>query len=421
MSAAALPILRLFGGPTLRLFRSMGWIGVSEIMGRASRLVTAVALARVFSPEDFGIAASALTAHELIRVFGSMGLGVMIIQARPDELDGVCTVANRLNWLAAIALFMVQCLLAYPIAAIAGEPRLVWMIVALAFVHLIFPWSMVSVFLVQRENRMKVTGLIGGLTLLMENLLTAVLALCGFGLWSVICPRFASTLAWVLLHRRARPWRPVPGHGWEGWRRVLAYGWRVLGTEVLKTSRVTLDKPLIGALFGMDVLGLYYFAFSAGLGISQSLLAALSTVLLPHLREGRDNGGQFHTHAKATLRSVGLIVPPLILTQALLCPLYVPIIFGDAWTPVVPVVLVLCLSAMPRPFADVCSQILRALGHPGADLIWNAGLTAALAIAMVLGAGWGLIGVAWAVLSVHLLAAPLFVAWTFGQAIPRCR
>ncbi|AWJ93127.1 hypothetical protein Sp245p_25190 (plasmid) [Azospirillum baldaniorum] len=421
MSAAAVPVTRLFSGPTLRLFRNMGWIGLSEIMGRASRLVTAVALARIFSPEDFGIVASALTMHELIRVFGSMGLGVMIIQARPDELTEVCTVANRLNWLAATALFVMQSLLAFPISLIAGEPRLALMIAALAVVHLIFPWSMVAVFLVQRENRMKVTGLIGGLTLLTENLLTAALALGGFGIWSVVWPRFVSTITWVVLHRRARPWRPSPDCGWHGWRRVLAHGGQVLGTEVLKTLRVTLDKPLIGALFGMDVLGMYYFAFSAGLGISQSLLSALSTVLLPHLRDGRDNGGQFHAHAKATLRSVGLIVPPLILTQALLCPLYVPLIFGEAWTPAVPVVLVLCLSAIPRPFADVCSQIQRALGRPGADLVWNAVLTASLAIAMVLGARWGLIGAAWAVLAIHLIASPLFVVWTFKHAALRHR
>ncbi|MEP9356023.1 oligosaccharide flippase family protein [Xanthobacter sp. KR7-65] len=400
-----------------RLFRNLGWLGVSEAMGRVSRLVTAIALARVFLPEDFGIVATALTTHDLVRALGSAGLGIKIIQALPQELQQVCTVANRLNWIFASALFVIQSALAYPIALAAGSPELGWMIFSLAFLHLMFPWSMVSVFLVQRANGLRLTGLIGGSTLLVDNIATAALAIAGFGVWSVIVPRFASTLLWVLAYRAARPWAPTRESGWAGWQSVLDYSWRVFGVEVLKTLRVTLDKPLIGLMFGVQTLGIYYFSFNAGLGISQSILGALSVALLPHLCDTRAGSGVFRAHARSTLRSVALTVPLIILAQALAVPFYVPILFGTEWASAVPVVMVLCLSAMPRALSDACSQILRAAGRPGADLAWNVVLTVLLGLGMAAAAPFGLIGVAWSMVIVHVVAVPVFVLWTFKRGI----
>ena len=78
-----------------RLTRNIGWYGLAEAIVRVSRLVTTILLARLLLPADFGIAAIALTASELIRVLASNGIGQTIIRAREDELAAVCATAQR--------------------------------------------------------------------------------------------------------------------------------------------------------------------------------------------------------------------------------------------------------------------------------------------------------------------------------------
>jgi PST family polysaccharide transporter len=101
----------------------------------------------------------------------------------------------------------------------------------------------------------------------------------------------------------------------------------------------------------------------------------------------------------------------------MLAPLYVPIVFGAKWTVAIPVLMLICLSALPRPFAGAASQLVRAVGLPGADLRWNVLFTALLAGALFVGVHWGILGVAIAVLAVHVAAMPLFVVWASARVL----
>lgn len=74
----------------------------------------------------------------------------------------------------------------------------------------------------------------------------------------------------------------------------------------------------------------------------------------------------------------------------------------------IPLVIVICLSGIPRPFAAVASQALWALNHPDWDFLWNVGFTIIFAIALLLGVHWGIMGVAIAVLLTHWIALPIF-------------
>ncbi|MCP3891202.1 MAG: oligosaccharide flippase family protein, partial [Desulfobulbaceae bacterium] len=153
----------LFGNSvTDRFVRNTSWIGVSELMARVSRLLTAVALARYLTLEQFGVAALAMTVHELVKVFNENGIGAKIIQVPEAQLEAVCNTAYRLNWVVCGGLFVMQCLLAFPIAWFYQQPDLVWMIMLLAVVYLMMPIALVQTFLIQRQNRLKVTALVAG-------------------------------------------------------------------------------------------------------------------------------------------------------------------------------------------------------------------------------------------------------------------
>ncbi len=119
------------------------------------------------------------------------------------------------------------------------------------------------------------------------------------------------------------------------------------------------------------------------------------------------------------LRTVALITTPLILLQSSLSPFYVPLIFGQKWVTAgaVPILILICLSAIPRPFADAASQILRAVNKPYIDLRWNLIFTAVLILSLLVGLQWGLVGVAAAVLIVHMVTIPIFIVWSSRYVI----
>ena len=135
-----------------RLLRGFGLLGLGEFVVRATRVLTAIALARMLDPVDLGIAATAITCFELVRILANNGLGQMVIRAAPAELDATCNTAEWLIWQICIAMTVLQVAAGAVIAHMASEPRLFAMIACLAAVYLTMPPGMVQSWLLRREG-----------------------------------------------------------------------------------------------------------------------------------------------------------------------------------------------------------------------------------------------------------------------------
>lgn len=118
-------------------------------------------------------------------------------------------------------------------------------------------------------------------------------------------------------------------------------------------------------------------------------------------------------------KAIALVIVPLVLLQSFLAPFYVPIIFGQKWIAAIPILILICLSAIPRPFADSASQLLLAVDKPEIDLVWNLLFTGLFAIGLLIGVHWQSVGVATAVLLTHCLCLPVFAVWATRYVFSR--
>jgi teichuronic acid exporter len=264
-----------------------------------------------------------------------------------------------------------------------------------------------------RENRLNVFGLTQFASVVTDNIMIAIFALFGFGMWSIILPKFLVAPIWVLMVRHFHSWRPNWRPTLLHWRKILGFGSGILGVEFLKTFRDNIDYLLIGRFIGVNQLGIYYFAFNAGLGLSLSAVNAMGLTLYSDLCSVRHDRLLLQQRFQRNLSTIAKVIVPLVMLQVSLAPLYVPIVFGQKWVNqgALPILIVICLSALSRPFANAASMLFRSIGLPQVDLIWNLLFTLCLAVAVLIGTSYGIFGVAVAVLAAHLLLQPLYAIW----------
>ena len=393
-----------------RFVRSLGWMGLSEIGIRVSRLIATVILARFLTEQDYGLAAIVLTTHQFVRVFTRNGIINKIIQADDRALDEICKTAYWLNWIFGGVLFVGQVGIAFIVGYIWGHFSLVLPICAIATTYLVHPTGSVQEALVQRQNKMRAWSLASLLQTGIDNLLTGLFALLGLGMWAIVLPKLFTAPIMTVMMWRHSSWRPVHGFTLKKWQQIANFSTRVLGVEWLATLRENIDYLLIGRFLSIQALGVYYFAFNAGLGISLSVINAIKISLYPDLCKARTDWRKLQGRYRSGLKTISRVIVPLVLVQSCLAPIYVPIVFGEKWVNqgAVPILILICLSAIPRPFADASSLLLRAIDKPHLELRWNVIFTALLAIAVVVGAQWGSQGVAIAVLAVHAAVLPLY-------------
>ncbi len=397
--------------PKDRFIRNIGWMGVGELGIRVSRLVATVILARLLTPSDYGLAAIVLMTNEFVRVFTRNGIGDKIVQADAEELSEVCQTAWSLNWVIGLSLCLIQIAASFVIGRVYNDSNLILPIILVSFSYLIYPFAMVQTALIRRENRLKYFSLANLVSVVTDNLLTGTLALLGWGMWAIVLPKLLVAPVWVAMILRFEVWRPARTFTLERWSHVISFGSRILGVELLNTFRESVDYLLIGRIIGLEALGVYFFAFNAGLGISISVISALSVSLYSDFCDVRSVPAQLRQRFNKNLFTIAKVMVPLVLLQCILAPVYVPIVFGHKWVDdgAIPILILICMSALSRPFANAVSMLYRAVGLPQVDLNWNIGFTIALTIAILVGTHWGIIGVAIAVAAAHLTLQPIYV------------
>lgn len=399
---------RLADPSARRLVGNLSVLGLSQLAIRISRIACILVLTRLLTPSDFGAAALVLTSYELLAVFTRNGIAAAVVKADEAEVEAVAHTAYWMIWIVCAALCVVQIALALPMAMAFERPDLASPIGLMGLVYLVTPpCSMQSAFL-QRENRFGVPALAAGLQVVTDNGLSAILAFAGCGLWAIVLPKLLVAPIWLVVNRYSHPWRPTGRPTLAGWRGIARFGGPILGVELLRTVQSNVDTVIVGLFLGVDAVGIYYFAFNAGSGITLGLVNAFSGAIFAHLCGGtRDQENLRRRYRQSIGMMAGLMVPAILL-QALLAPWYVPIVFGTRWTEAVPILIIICLSVVPAPFTTVTSQLARAASRPALDLLWQGLTTATLLVGLCLGTRFGIEGVATTVLVTQCAIGLLF-------------
>jgi len=392
------------------LWKNMSCMLASELSIRITRLATAVILARLLSAHEFGVIAIAMTVQEIVHTLTRNGIGAKIVQTSKKKLHAVCNTVYRLNWQLSLVLFVIQCSLAQPLALFYKDDAIFLLVIILALPYLIYPWSLVQVYLIQRNNQLKITAFANGSQVSLDNLLCAGFALLGFGVWSVIIPKVIVAPCWVIYYRAMKKWSPDKQSYPNEKKQIIAFSSHVLGSEICATARRHIDRLLIAYYFGLDILGIYYFAINAGLGLTLSLSTAFNTAFYPHLCALKENPYAFKKAFKKGLLSILILSLLVFSSQAFLAQWYVAIIFGDKWLHAIPLLIILTLSGILRPAAESCAQLLRAMNKPHIDFKWNVFFTVFLSLAIYAAVfSQNIETVAYSILLVHSSLIPIYL------------
>ncbi|SLN10168.1 Lipopolysaccharide biosynthesis protein WzxC [Roseivivax jejudonensis] len=369
---------------------------LSEVAAKASRLLVVVAVARTMDAAAIGIAATALAAADILKALTENGVGQRIIRADVSDLAATCRTARRIVWAWCLSLFALQLVIGAAIWQLSDDVRLFWLVAILAGEYLFMPAGLVHCGLAMRAGKLRQTAAIAAGQVVGANVLSAGLAVIVPGPLALILPRLLTAPLWLVAMRRLQPWQPDRSVAPAPLAPFLRFGWAVLGVEVVKALRVQADKLVIGALLGVEALGLYFMAFNAGLGLANSFAQALSVALFPHLCSATDR--------RAALRgALGLstaLISCLVVAQALAAPYYVPVLFGSNWAGIADVVSILCLAAIPGVIWTGTAQWLRADDRAHVEFAVTLGVTAALICTTAILAREGLTAIAWGYLLV---------------------
>jgi len=381
----------------------------AQIADLVLTLLSTVVLARLLTPNDFGVVAMVTVVIGFARVFADMGLSMATIQRSDVTHPQVST----LFWInASIGAFLTAVVagLGPVLVWFYAEPRLVAVTIVLSSVFFVTGLGVQHQALLQRQ--MRFTGLAAVRILALG--LSVVTAICaaywGAGYWALVFMQlvnaFGLTLGvWILCG-----WRPsAPARG-IGVRSMLAFGGNLAASNIFNYFARNIHQLLIGRVWGGSELGLYEQANRLLQTPMKKLTGPIGTVVVPALCRLQNDPERYRNYYLMCIRLLAFVTMPGMAFVVVMSDDLVAILLGDQWSEAAVIFSVLGLIGIIWPIGNTMGWHYIASATTHRMLRWGIFDSCMLIAGAVIGVSYGAIGVAVAFVVVR---AVLFVPALF--------
>lgn len=374
------------------------WSFASFVISQTIGSLLYLPLARLLTPDDFGLIAEAGLVVTGLTLVGEVALTRSLIRL-PGHRGQLAQATLALSVVVGLLAATLCALAGLPMAAIFGEPELRLLLPLMAPSILFNSLGTVPHALLSRELDFRRKTLPETVSIGTAGLLALVAALAGAGVYSLVIYALTRTFLSSAVAWRVIEWRPsLRRPDRDTVRRILAFGLPASGGDLALYARLNADYAIAGRVLGADRLGVYTLAWSCAAGpaaLITSIFGGVGYATFARLQRDRIRLRAVYYSATRLIASVAL---PLFLGAVFLREELVTVLYGDRWAgmvgPLLPLFLLQGLREVCRPGA----ALTLATGHNRLYAICGLVALPLTVVAVLVGSRFGIVGVAWAVL-----------------------
>ena len=348
--------------------RGLFWNAFDTFSNTGMQFVVGIVMARLLTPEDYGITALPAVFLAIASTFidGSFGLA-LIRKPEVTEKD----LSTSFFYSLAMGLFMYLCLFvgAPFIAVFYNTPVLTPLIRITALTFLWGPLATPQSVILRRNLNFKIPARISLVSNLVASVVGISTALMGFGLWALVASYVTSSLMNIIQTWLAVRWLPKTGWSQESFHYLWGFGNKMIGTDILNTLESNIAPVIIGKYFSPFQLGLYNRAQGFSILPVQQLNTVLKTVSFPVLSKLQGDKDLLAVHYRKMIRTSCFVSFPLMMLLAALAKPLILLLLTDKWESCIFLLQILCFSTMWGPMSSLNLNVLQVMGRT--DLYFN--------------------------------------------------
>ena len=305
------------------------WGGMAALFEIATRLTALVVLSRLLTPSDFGLYGIGVSIALILATFAQLGVPTNLIYL--SHVDRKSFAAASIFCLTSAAIVSTICAL---LLAVYGPVQDTVRNVLFAFLAYVTIQTFLDVLeaLARRIFAFRSIAYCDlGSTVVGSLLLPVVLALGGWGVWSLVAGQFVGAairlLGFLSICRTFLGfWTTV-----AEMRRVASAGAAVTVAELANIATVHAQRPLIGLELGAAAAGLWTRFYQVIFLQLALVIRPVDKFVLPKLARSRERPEQVEQMTLLLIEVVTLVTIPLSVITALIAPVAIPLAFGPEW------------------------------------------------------------------------------------------
>lgn len=379
--------------------------------------VSAIVLARLLTPQDYGLIGMVAILVGFLGMFQYLGLSTATIKWSELNHEQVST----LFWLnmGLSAGIMLLAIAAAPFAAwFYKEPRLVGITIGYAISILITGLAIQHEAILIRQMRFAVTAAIEISAIAIGLSVAIIAAIYGVGYWALVINQLVLAAVTAIGTWTACRWRPGLPTRSAGVRSMVSYGGNVTGFNLMSYFARNLDNLLLGKYWGAYQLGVYSRAYQMLLMPIGQINAPLMSVAVPALSRLTDSPARYRAAFLKILEKIAMVTMPGVVFMIATSDWLVLFLLGPKWHDTGRIFTFLGIAAIMQPVTRATLWLFTTQGRAREYFIWGI-ISAAIAVASIIsGLPWGAFGVAVAYAASDVLLTTPLLFWFAGRRGP---
>lgn len=342
--------------------KALVWSLIERLGQQGIQFIFSVILARLLLPSEFGLIAMLYVFISFGHSFVNAGFSHALIQKKITSYVDECSI-----FYFNIAISLVATLVVYIsaplIANFYDQPELIPMTRAISLIFIFNAFGLIQKTILTKKLDFKTLFNVGVLSTLLSSSMSLILALKGFGVWSLVVLHLSRDLLNTIFLWIFNSWRPRILFSLHSLKSMFDFGSRLFVVSITNSLFSNINQLVIGKFYNASSLGFYSRADSLYKYPINILNSVVSQVSFPVFSKIQDDKNRIKEATMKTISSVTLFSFPLMIGLIVIAKPLIEVLLTAKWLPSLPYLQMLCVVGMIKPLLVINGNVINAQGR----------------------------------------------------------
>lgn len=339
------------------------WMMIERFGYLTIQFVSNLVLARLLSPDDFGVIGILMVFITLSNVFIDSGFSASLIQKKEISETDKSTVFY-INLSLASVVYIILFFTSPWIADFFHNESIASLLRALGIVLLIDSFCTIQNTLLSRDMNFKLLTKIKLVAILIAAIVAIYLAYSGYGIWSLIVQYLLYSTIRTITTWMVAKWRPILVFSKESFRTLFGFGSKLLFSTFVAELYVNFQQILIGRFYTPSDLGFYSQARQFQQIPTGTVSQVINSVAFPAYAKLQNDKAKLKEMFRQNVRLVAYLNTPLMVLLAVIAQPLIILLYSSKWVGSIGYFQFLCIGFGIFLAIHQCSlSVLKAVGR----------------------------------------------------------
>lgn len=317
-----------------KVVSSTKWTAITEIMAKLVAPITSMLLARLLTPEAFGVVATITMVISFTEIFTNAGFGKYMVQHEfvdDKEQEECANVAFWSNFVLSMCAWLIIIIFCEPIASLVGSPGY-GLGVAIAGANIpIAAFSSIQSSLYARKFDFKTLFFRRLIGIVVPLFVTVPLAFIMRNYWALLIGTLATNVSNAIFLTLKSDWRPRLYYRWSQFKMMISFSvWSIVESVTIWATSYA-DIFIVGTYLSTYYIGIYKTSMTTVNQFITIITAATAPVLFSALSRLQDDHAEFENILLKFQKIVSILVVPIGFGIFMFSDVVTNVMLGNQW------------------------------------------------------------------------------------------